>query len=263
MSLTLQISEWPLWQAGLLLVVLPTLLSMCGPILVRRLLGLNAVIGNNEVAGFKFATLGVIYAVLLGLAVIAASDTFSEADTATTREAAALASLFRLAGGLDTQPQLIVHEATRRYARATIDNDWPAMARGAEDPQARVALNDLYNSVFSLDLEANGQSALLSSVLSELNVITEMRRLRLSMAEGIIRPIVWLVLLAGAAMTIGFTFFFGLENLRAQALMTGMLAMLIFLALFVAISVNHPFTGAIVVAPEPIELVLVDFAEPP
>ena len=64
-------------------------------------------------------------------------------------------------------------------------------------------------------------------------------------------------------MTVGFTFFFGLENLRAQVLMSGMLALVIFLALFVAMSIDHPFTGPVSVEPEAIKLVLDDFRAPP
>jgi hypothetical protein len=64
-------------------------------------------------------------------------------------------------------------------------------------------------------------------------------------------------------MTLGFTFFFALENLSAQALMTGMLALLVTLALFVALTVDHAFTGPISVSPEALELILEDFATGP
>ena len=60
----------PLWLSGLLLVGIPIVLAMVGPILIRRRLGLERLSTNNEVAGFKFATVGVLYAVLLAFAVI-------------------------------------------------------------------------------------------------------------------------------------------------------------------------------------------------
>jgi hypothetical protein len=49
----------------MLLVVIPTIAAMCGPVLIRRRIGLERLTSNNEIAGFKFATVGVIYAVLL------------------------------------------------------------------------------------------------------------------------------------------------------------------------------------------------------
>ena len=43
------------------------------------------------------------------------------------------------------------------------------------------------------------------------------RRERRVMADGIVPAIIWVVLFGGAFLTIGFTFFFGAENLRAQS----------------------------------------------
>jgi hypothetical protein len=45
--------------------------------------------------------------------------------------------------------------------------------------------------------------------------------------------------------------------------MTGMLALVITLALFVALTVDHAFTGPISVSPEALELILEDFAAGP
>ena len=81
------------------------------------------------------------------------------------------------------------------------------------------------------------------------------------MASGIVPSVVWVVLFVGAFVTIGFTFFFGTENLRAQAVMTGALALLIFLGLLIIIAVDHPFSGTVNVEPEPLVRVLDDFRE--
>ena len=55
-----------------MIVVLPTVITMCGPIVVRRLVTTDRVAANNEVAGFKFATLGVVY-LALGLVMLVAT----------------------------------------------------------------------------------------------------------------------------------------------------------------------------------------------
>ena len=62
MDLMYWIAASPIWLAVLVIVIVPTVITMCGPIVVRRLVGMEKIVGNNEVAGFKFATLGVIYA---------------------------------------------------------------------------------------------------------------------------------------------------------------------------------------------------------
>ena len=59
------LTSLPVWLSGLLLVGLTTVLAMVGPKLVRRYVTLEELSANNEVAGFKFAVVGVLYAVLL------------------------------------------------------------------------------------------------------------------------------------------------------------------------------------------------------
>jgi hypothetical protein len=62
-------------------------------------------------------------------------------------------------------------------------------------------------------------------------------------------------------MTIGFTFFFGTENLWAQITMTGILSVIVFMGLLVIVSFDHPFTGPVHVGPEPLQIVLGDFGQ--
>jgi chromate transport protein ChrA len=88
----------PLWVAAILLVVLPTMAAMCGPVLMRRRIGLERLASNNEIAGFKFATVGVIYAVLLAFAEIVVWEKFSDAETAVVQEAGASATLYPWGG---------------------------------------------------------------------------------------------------------------------------------------------------------------------
>ncbi len=66
----------PVWLSGLILVGVPTLLAVGAQVLLRRRLGLERLRSNNEVAGFKFAAVGVLYAVLLAFAVIVVWERF-------------------------------------------------------------------------------------------------------------------------------------------------------------------------------------------
>jgi hypothetical protein len=59
-------------------------------------------------------------------------------------------------------------------------------------------------------------------------------------------------------ITIGYTFFFGAESLRAQALMTALLAMLIFSELLVVVGIDRPFSGTVKVGPNALVAVLAD-----
>ncbi|HUJ36554.1 MAG TPA: hypothetical protein VLW88_02625, partial [Hyphomicrobium sp.] len=67
------------------------------------------------------------------------------------------------------------------------------------------------------------------------------------------------VLFWGAAITIGFTYFFGTQSLRAQTLMTGLLSVLIFSGLLIIIVIDQPFAGVVKVGPDALAKVLTEF----
>jgi ABC-type amino acid transport system permease subunit len=254
-----QIAGAPVWLSAIIIVVIPTTIAVLGPAVVRRFLPRDDVGANNEVAGFKFATLGVVYAVILGLAVISVWEKFAEAESAATREAATVAALFRLSTGLGDPDADRFRSAIDAYGTAAVAHDWPAMAEGTESRETLAALNALYVATFSFDASTPRGAAVLGASLDELDLLTDARRERLGLAEGSVPAILWFTLFVGAAMTVGFTFFFGLPNLGTQMLMTGMLAVVIFLSLFVAAAIDHPFTGSISVQPDALKQVLDDF----
>jgi hypothetical protein len=262
--MALYLAALPLWISGLLLVGLTTILSMLGPVLVRRYIPLERLSTNNEVAGFKFAVVGVIYAVLIAFAVIVVWERFSDAESAVTQEAGATAALYRLADGVGAADGgEAIHSRLTAYLRATIDDDWPAMGRDEASPAGTRTLNALYAAVLSLTTHDNRETAILSEFFYQLDLVTQSRRKRILLASGIVPDVVWAVLLAGAVVTISFTFFFGTENLRAQSLMAGLLSLIIFMGLHVIIVIDYPFTGSVHVTPEALELVLKEFAAKP
>ncbi len=248
----------PLWLFALALVVL-TALAMCGPYLIRRRVALERLRTNNEVAGFKFATVGVLYAVLLAFAIVVVWQKFDDADNAVAREAGAAATIYRLSYGIGDPAGTELRDHMSDYLQAVIDRDWPAMSQGTANPAATRALNAVYNSLLTDHSGDRLGAVAVGEILQELDQVTAARRERLVMSEGIVPNILWLVLFGGAVLTIGFTFFFGSENLRAQSAMTGTLSMLILGGLLIIIAVDFPFTGPVSVDSAPLARVLSDF----
>jgi hypothetical protein len=69
---------------GLFVVYLSVLVA--GLMLVQRLVPATRRKEHNDVAGFIYAVLGVAYAVMLGLMIIAVWKSFAEAETRSTRK---------------------------------------------------------------------------------------------------------------------------------------------------------------------------------
>jgi hypothetical protein len=254
------LTSQPLWLAAIIVVGVTTALATLGPIVVRRFVDLERLTSNNEIAGFKFATVGVLYAVLLAFAVIVVWEKYNEADVTVAQEAGAATTIYRLSHGMTDKPGAALRAAMTNYLNHAIDDDWPAMARGAAAVAARVALDNTYTALLTFQPASPRDTALFSEVLRQLDVVTQSRRIRLDMAEGVVPPVLWSVLFGGAILTIGFTFFFGTKNMRAQTMMTAMLSLLVFSELLIIVAIDRPFTGRVRVGPQPLAEVLADFS---
>jgi hypothetical protein len=257
----LYLTTFPLWLSGLILVIAPTLIAMAGPIFIRQRVKLEQLSNNNEVAGFKFATVGVLYAVLLAFAVIVVWEKFSDSESQVAQEAGAAATIYRLADGIHGDAGAALHERLTEYVKVAISDDWPAMAEGHGSKAATEALDALYKTTLQFSPSGARDSDLLSEVLHQLDLLTQSRRARLVAASGIVPDVLWLVLFGGAVLTVCFTFFFGTENVYAQATMTGVLALLIFSGLLIIVMIDRPFAGTVSVRPEALAAVLEDLGK--
>ncbi len=251
-----------LWLSGAIIVGLGTALSMCGPSMVRRYVTLEKLTSHNEIAGFKFATVGVLYAVLLGFAIIVVWEKLSAAETDVVQEAGAAVTIYRLSPGLGDKAGADLRGAVTNYLRTAIADDWPVMEHGqmAGSRTSRQALNDIYATLLTFTATERGGNPVVSEIMYQLDQMTQARRARLVAAGGAVPEILWLVLFGGAIVTVVFTLFFGTQNLRAQTMMTGLLALLIFSELLIIIAVDRPFTGTVKVEPDALATVLADFS---
>jgi hypothetical protein len=229
---------------------------MAGPPLIRRRVPLEKLRTNNEVAGFTFATIGVLYAVLLAFVVIIVWERFHEAERALAAEAGHAATIYRLSAGLDEAPAAAVRGRIAGYLKSVLQDDLPAMEAGHPSPATTRALTALYEELVRYrPTEVNDQH-LRDDLLHEAEQLTQSRRERLVMAEGTVPDMVWFAVFVGALLTIAFSFFFGTQNVFAQSVMTGVLAALIFSGIVVVIALDRPFTGAVAVSTESIRTVL-------
>ena len=72
----------------------------------------------------------------------------------------------------------------------------------------------------------------------------------------------WIALVVGAIVTVGFATIFGLRSAMLHVVITASLASVIGVLLFVAVAIDHPFAGDVAVEPRPLERVLADFNTP-
>jgi hypothetical protein len=251
----------PIWVSGPIIVGLGTLLSVLGTMLVRRYANVKRLTPDTEIAGFKFGTIGVLYAVLLAFAIIVVWEKFSDAELDVVQEAGAAENIYRLSQGLSDDARVAVLHSLANYLKAAISVDWPTMDQGITSTRAarettKQALDAVYAALVSSS--GHGDSTVVAEMLRQVDLITKSRRARLVRSEGAVPKALWAILLGGAVVTIGFTFFFVTKSLMTQVLMTALLAILILSELLIIIGIDRPFSGAVKIGPNALAAVLTD-----
>ncbi len=241
------------WFWSILLVIALPALAVAGALLVRRTVGPEVLERHNEVAGFIYAVLGVVYAVLLGFTAIIVWEQFRHAQQGVEREANAVADLYRDAQAFPPEVRKQVEDRLRAYARVVVEKEWPAMAAGKASPEAWEAYNQLWRTYHDFRPQDDHQRAWYAESLSRLNRLGDHRRDRLLSTRSGVPTVIWTVLLAAGAITIGFSFFFGMQNARAQGLMIAGLSVTIGIVLLSILALERPFAGITRVEPEAFE----------
>lgn len=244
------------WVVTLLIVAAAEIYSIGLMLLCRWRWGTSMLSLNNEVAGFKFAVVGVLYAVLLAFVVVAVWQNYSNTESAVRNEAKAIIDLDQLADELPEPGKSLIHRHLHSYAKEVRQSEWSSMGRGEASPAVASDLDHLRRAIFQGSPEGLKDLALYEHALKLLTEISDNRDERLDSADGSVPPVLWLVMLAGGLIVLGYPAFFGTSSAVAQVLMTATLAALVALTFFVGLVLDFPFTGEVHISAAPFDQAL-------
>ena len=241
------------------IILVAVLVSLVGLVLVRRIVPSSELAEHTDVAGYVYAVIGVIYAVVLALVVIAAWEEYRDAREAAAREASAVLNLARAANGWPAGERDKVESALIAYARQVVDDEWPAMARGDFSSTAdTVTENQIWQALNESDESATAKSASYEVALQQLDNLSEARRNRLLLGQEGLPMSMAVILVIGAVVTVGFAYLFAVDNGRLHALMITSLAVLVVLLLLLQFQLGMPFQGVSAIEPTAMKLVLAE-----
>jgi hypothetical protein len=250
-TMALALLKLPIPVLGLLVVGLPVLLAALGLLLVRSRAPHPRLQPHHDVAGYIFSGLAVLYAVLLAFVVIVAWQQFDATHARVYKEADALSDLFREARALPTPVQRAILDAVRSYAKAVVEEEWPAMAREAESPMAWQAYTDLWQAIRTVEPRSPAEVNWHAIMLQSLTTMSDGRRDRLADSRRVLPPVLWVTLLSGGVINVGYTYLFGVRSLAVHLIITTALTAMTALLLLVILILDHPFSGSHRVEPEP------------
>src|ERR687893_2571057 len=211
---------------GVLVVCGASVGAVVGLVLVQRLVPATIREEHNDVAGFIYAALGVIYAVLLALVVIAVWEEFGRARVTVENEANATAEIFWLAHRLPEPERHQLQELARSYARVVVEDEWPLMRdgraplmeQGQATPTGWVLIDDIRATLQGFEPNGSAEEALYAEGLDQVEELADARRMRLVAAHEGIPAVLWVVLVMAGVAAVGFTYLFGLGKTWAHKL---------------------------------------------
>jgi uncharacterized protein DUF4239 len=232
-------------------------LSVLGLYVVRILVPLATLKKNHEVAGFTFGVVGAFYGLLLAFVIVAAWERFDRANESVQEEGVALISLYRLSKGYSAPAASDLQHAIRAYTHRLVDVEWPDMANAKFSTiDDSIGTLFLWQVVATYTPQDSRQTLLVDKSFDQLAKLTQVTSLRYLYSKENLPSVVWLVIYAGLFITIGFSYFFGLETFGSQALMCAIFSTLLGLTILAILELAHPYQGSVVVSAQPLRYAL-------
>ena len=186
---------------GVLVVIGACLAAVAGLELVQRLVPHEKRQEHNDVAGFLYAVIGVVYAVLLALLVIAVWEQYQKANETVESEANGVAEVAWLAHRLPEPERHVLQEDARSYAQEVVDQEWPLMEQRIEGergaPEGWNLVDDMRATLQEVEPGTEAEQELYAEGLDQIQRLNDDRRMRLVQAEEGISSVLWAVLVFG------------------------------------------------------------------
>jgi hypothetical protein len=205
---------------------------------------------HNDVAGFLFSAVGVIYAVVLGFVVVVVWEKYDSTVANVETEIAAVSDLYRTVSGFSEPTQATVRQELRAYTNQIIAVEWPLMSTRTQVSKDLTLLEKLAHQIDTYAPKTPGQAVAQQEAMTQLTRLFDSRRLRLIQSAPSVPLVLWFALIAGALAMLSFAFLFGVENRRAQLVMTAILAGLIAVLFIVISEFDEPFNGSVSISVE-------------
>ena len=184
--------------SGILIIGGSVAAALLGFVVVDRRIPASVRCRYNDVAGFIYAAVGVIYAILLAYVVIVVWQEFDATSSTVQLEAVAAGNIYH---GVDEFPdpmRATVQSKVRQYVETTINEEWSSLADDETSPTAEQLSHDVRDAIHQLPVDSPHQQVMFDHVLGQYEQMITERRIRIFQAEEGLHPLLWAMLICGA-----------------------------------------------------------------
>ncbi|QJD80660.1 bestrophin-like domain [Spirosoma rhododendri] len=248
--------DLPTWLFGLLTVGVFVGAAVLGLRLTHSRLNRSsmATLIDNGTVGWFFSGVSLLYGLLLGLLTVATWSSFTQASSLASQEASIIAVLYRDLSGYPHPIRDTLQGDVKEYTHFVIEKAWPAQRKGYIYETG--LLTQFQNHLLPFEPRTKAQEVLHGETLVTFNRLVETRRLRIESVKGSVPSVLWSVVMLGAIATIVFSYLFVVSSYRLHALLTGIMAGMVGLLVFLIAALDHPYWGEVSVSADAYQLVL-------
>lgn len=230
--------------------------DLIGLLSFRKLIVTRLVpLAQNELVSYYLSAAISLYGITLGLIAVGTWETFSDADKIVSEEAASIAALYRDVSYYPEPHRTQLTSQLKHYNRAVIDVSWPEQKTGKVPEGDTHIISEFQRTLYTFVAKSQNESVIHAEAMRQFNRVVEFRRVRLQGVASGLPAILWFVILFGAAVSIGTTWFFQTDRFRVQLVMSVMLSALLGSLVFLIASLDNPYRGELSVGPDAFELV--------
>jgi hypothetical protein len=197
----------------------------------------------------------VLYGLVAALTAVSVWTTHSHVADTVSREATAIAIVWRDLDGYPQPERDALHEVLRGYTSQIIEEAWPLQQQGRVPGMGVEWLNRFQAQLFPFEPASESQKILHAQTLAAYDGMIEARRARLDSVNTQLPGVMWFVLLPGAMGCLLLSLFFHIEDVRFQAFLMAGLAGFVAMVLFVIISLDRPFQGPMAIGADSYQLI--------
>ncbi|WP_117213262.1 DUF4239 domain-containing protein [Allorhizocola rhizosphaerae] len=237
-----------------IVVVAAAALSVIGFVVISRKVPERWLVADADAAGALYATIGMVYAILIALAAIAVWEPRTDAGQSADREADSLIEASWTADGLAPADRTEIQALIGAYLRDVVDREWASLRdRRAAAPETEARFTRLRERVSAVNPADEPQRAAHQQLSAQIADAASARRARIAAAaEGMPGPL-WPILIIGGLISVMFFYLFGLERTFPNGLMMAVAGGMIALLLFVLYQLEYPYSRSLAVGPDSFE----------
>ena len=246
----------PVALSFLIVSAITTSVALAGVRFVRKTFPAEVLKENHEVAAIIFNAFGLLYGVVVAFVVFVTWGGYDDAKKNLELEANEADDIFHITKTFPDPARGMIQQGLIDYIASVYNDELKRMSQGDISLQSNRSMARLITVFYQIDDKSVPNRELYAESLTRLNNLAQYRRIRIFAGNDTVPFAVWLVLLVGGVITISYTYFFGMRNIKSQYLMTAALTVTITLILVLIYILDHPFTGTSKVSVEPLRQVM-------